>query len=109
MRLADVTPSLTNFILQNEACLPKIISQVILFGSFAKNTARVGSDIDIALVSQESWTFEDRSTVREIFEEFECGSELSFFFTTENNLLSDDKNNANYWIRNEGVSLWNRN
>jgi predicted nucleotidyltransferase len=108
MRLDDVIPNLKEFIEKKTAALPAVLSQVIIFGSYAKGTARVGSDVDIALVAPQSWNFTDRSTVRDIFEDFDCGSELSFFFTTENGLLSDDKNNANYWIRLEGVTLWNR-
>jgi len=109
MRLTDVLPNLTNFIEERADTFPEMLTQVVLFGSFAKGTARVGSDIDIALVSHESWNFEDRYTVRDIFEDFDCGSELSFFFTSENGLESGDKNNANYWIRKEGVQLWKRN
>lgn len=109
MRLADVFPELSKYIAKISKKFPLKLTRVILFGSFAKGTARVGSDVDIALVSRESWTFEDRITARNLFEDFECGAKLSFFYTTENGLNSDSKNDANYWIRTEGATLWNRN
>ncbi|MDR0273154.1 MAG: nucleotidyltransferase domain-containing protein [Clostridiales bacterium] len=106
MRLSDVTPKLTDYINENISALPEFITRIILFGSYARGTARVGSDIDLALVAQNTWTFEDRTSIRNFFEDFDC--ELSFFFTTENGLNSDDKNNANFWIRTEGIELWKR-
>ena len=109
MRLDEIKPALTGFLNEKNNEIPNSLTRVILFGSYAKGTARVGSDIDIALVSQASWGFEDRSTVRNLFEDFEYGEKLSFFFTTETGLESDDINNANFWIRTEGVQLWNRN
>jgi predicted nucleotidyltransferase len=107
--LEKIKPALTGFLNEKNEEIPKNVIQVILFGSYAKGTPRVGSDIDIAIVSQESWSFEDRSAVRHLFDDFDCGDKLSFFFTTENGLESNDINNANFWIRTEGVTLWNRN
>lgn len=109
MRLCDVLPGLSGYIKKNAGAFPAVLTQIIIFGSFAKETARVGSDVDIALVSRQSWTFQDRSDMRDLFEEFDCGANLSFFYTTESGLQSEDKNNANYWIRTEGVVLWKRN
>ena len=109
MRLCDVLPQLTDYVNEKTDAFPKALARVILFGSFAKGTARVGSDIDIALVSRESWSFEDRSFVRNLFDDFDCGAKLSFFYTTEEGLKSDCKNDANYWIRTEGAELWSRN
>jgi hypothetical protein len=109
MRLTDVLPGLSGYINEITADFPAALTRVILFGSFAKGTARVGSDIDIALVSMESWSFENRSFVRHLFDDFDCGAKLSFFYTTESGLESDSKNDANYWIRTEGTELWSRN
>ncbi|MCL1842235.1 MAG: nucleotidyltransferase domain-containing protein [Defluviitaleaceae bacterium] len=106
MRLSEVMPGLAGYINENALKFPANLSRVIIFGSFAKGTARVGSDVDIALVSPETWSFENRSLMREIFENYECGAKLSLFYTTENGLQSDDKNNANFWIRTEGKILW---
>lgn len=106
MKLTEVLPVLSGYINERADSFPKVLTQVILFGSFAKGTARVGSDIDIALVSRESWSFKDRSAVRNIFDDFDCSATLSFFYTTETCLKSDDKNNTNFWISTEGVELW---
>ena len=109
MKLCDVLPGLTGYVNEKTDAFPTALTRVIIFGSFAKGTARVGSDVDIALVSRESWSFENRSFVRDLFDDFDCGAKLSFFYTTEDGLKATSKNDANYWIRTEGAELWSRN
>jgi len=109
MKLDKVVPELSKYIGERSDSFPEMLMQVVLFGSYAKGTARVSSDVDIALISNRTWHLDDKMEAHTVFDDFDPGAELSFFHTTINGLTTDNKNNANYWIREEGVELWRRN
>ena len=109
MRLSDVVPNLTSYILANKGAFPKVLARIVLFGSYARGTARLGSDVDIALVADSPWEHVDRSEIRDVFDEYNPTVSCSLFYTTTDKLeATNDKFDANYWIRKEGILLWER-
>lgn len=108
MELASIVPDLTEYVESRSADFPNALKRVIVFGSFARGTARVGSDVDIALVSESAWEMSDKGVMRDIFDDFAPGVSLSLFYTTLSRLSAGDSRDANYWIREEGVELWRR-
>jgi predicted nucleotidyltransferase len=109
MKLFEVVPNLKNYIVENCIALPDALQRILIFGSFARGEARVGSDVDIALVAQNEWDFRDRHTARHYLENFDPHLTISPFYTTVEKLnTTDDKFDANYWIAREGVLLWER-
>jgi len=109
LKLCEVPDRLRGYIHDNAAGIPHTIDRIILFGSYARGTACVQSDIDIALVAKETWQPKERAAARMLFDDFPCATETSLFFTTDKNLPTCDKRDANYWISREGVTLWHRN
>ena len=108
LELSAVVPSLKDYIAQHSGLFPDALEKIIVFGSFAKGTARVGSDVDIALVSAINWEIADKGIVRDALEDFAPDMHLSLFYTTIERLKADSPNDANYWICKEGVVLWER-
>jgi predicted nucleotidyltransferase len=109
MRLNKVIPELTQYIGEKNLAFPDMLLRIVLFGSYAKGTARINSDIDLALIANRTWDTSDKAEIHTLFDDFDIGAELSFFHTTTSKLDTNSKNNANYWIREEGVELWRRN
>ena len=108
MELASVLPSLTEYVKRQSGDFPDSLEKIIVFGSYARGEAKVGSDIDIALVSNGTWSIPDRGAVRDVLDDFAPELRLGLFYTTNEGLLAEDDRNTNYWIRNEGVELWRR-
>ena len=109
MKLTDVVPNLTDFILNNTEKFPDEINKIILFGSYAKNEQRVSSDVDIALVADETWETLPRCSVRDVFDNFDDNVEISLFFTTSVKIeAAKNVFDANFFIKKEGVLLWER-
>ncbi|MCL2771735.1 MAG: nucleotidyltransferase domain-containing protein [Oscillospiraceae bacterium] len=79
---------------------------MILFGSQAKGTANLMSDVDLAIVCADIDKI-DRLSVAWIVSEFM--TKIDVVYTTEERLNSADKwSDVNYWIKKEGVVLWQR-
>ena len=112
MKLDTVVPSLTAYIAQNYPTLPPTLCKIILFGSFARGTPHVGSDMDIALVAEEPWDFTGKRQAREWFDGFDQTVDISLFYTTDEKIMSitaaGNQFDANYWIAKEGALLWQR-
>lgn len=83
------------------------IDALILFGSQARGTATISSDIDIAVVMNEPLNPEERGCLLSLGDEIDMSLATNLFFTTSdaiNNAVRDlDTNNS---IRKEGVVLW---
>jgi len=109
MNLQDVSPNLIKYIFNMQKQIPAKVEKIILFGSYAKGLQRVGSDVDVALVANSIWERNNKIEVRELFDDFDQSLEVSLFFTTLTNVNNmENKFDANYWIREEGVLLWQR-
>ena len=111
MKLKNVKPELQEFIKKHTELFPKELIEIILFGSYARNEQRVGSDVDLALVFHNSMiaTPKLRAEIREILDNFCDTLELNLFCTDSKAIqTTSDKFDANYWIREEGFSLWAR-
>ncbi|MCL2349891.1 MAG: nucleotidyltransferase domain-containing protein [Defluviitaleaceae bacterium] len=82
-------------------------SSLVLFGSHAKGTAKLSSDIDIAVVESVPLTSLERGILRGIGEEIDERIEVNLFFTTPQ-ALQDAKDvfDTNMYIRDEGLVLW---
>jgi len=87
----------------------KGVEAIILFGSQARGTARVSSDIDIAIVMEESLTPRLRGMLLSLGEDVDPRFEVNLFFTTQKALDSATKVlNTNTHIKKEGVVLWHQ-
>ena len=85
------------------------IESLILFGSQAKDTATLSSDIDIAVVMKTPLSSCDRGELRCIGEDINDSIETNLFFT-----MQEAVNEAtgifdtNKYIREEGIVIWPR-
>lgn len=82
------------------------IKRVYLFGSQARDSATISSDIDIAIVS-ENPSLIDRSSLLCAVDEFD--TKCDFVYTTQD--LIDNANrelDINYSIREEGILVWTK-
>ena len=79
------------------------LKDIILFGSYAKGTASVRSDVDIAIIFKEKITNEIEITkmVKLMKEKFDKDIQMHYF--TEKNFT--DKDNLAKEIKREGISL----
>ncbi len=98
----DVTIPLSEFLRSLHEVYGSKISRVILFGSHAKGTASIHSDIDVAIISKEA--FEEiglAKTTKKIEQHFKVKIQLHFFtlegFSEKNALIQD--------IKNDGIEL----
>ena len=84
------------------------VDAIILFGSQARDTAKLSSDVDIAIIS--SKTLADvRGALREIAEDINDSITVNLFFSSYENLENpSDYFDTNYHIKREGVVLWQR-
>ena len=85
------------------------IDALILFGSQARGTAVVSSDIDIAVVHSAPLTSQERGTLRCLGEDIGIKTEINLFFTTPQ-AIADAEGifDTNKYIREEGVVLWEK-
>ena len=80
------------------------INKVILFGSQARKQARIWSDVDIAIVCDDP-KLVNRRAIRTV-DDFEA--DINFVYTTNENLLTTNIWDVNYYIREDGIELWQR-
>ncbi|NLZ80186.1 MAG: nucleotidyltransferase domain-containing protein [Clostridiales bacterium] len=82
------------------------LSEIILFGSCAKLDIRVGSDIDLLIVTESDIT--DRlfkSQIIDNLDDLESGIEVDPVFATEDTLRKSEQRLFAY-IRKEGIVMW---
>jgi len=108
VKIADVVPNLKNFVASVSHQLPENLDKIIVFGSYARGEARVSSDLDLALVSDGTGIV-DKWAVADVLEDFDKYLKISFFCTNQTKIDTEQhKFNANYWIREEGKLLWEK-
>jgi len=83
------------------------VDALILFGSQAKGTAKISSDIDIAVVTHHPLSPYERGKILSLSEEIDPRFETNLFFTTRT-AIENGKGifDTNKYIREEGVLLW---
>jgi len=85
------------------------VRYIVLFGSEARGEARLLSDIDIAVISDEPLTREERTDIAYPYNEDEPGQVNSrFVFSLTEYLETTNKFDVNYNIREEGVVIYGR-
>jgi len=102
----DVEQYLNEYIKQFKQLDIKV-NALVLFGSQARGTATISSDIDIAVVMEEHLTPLDRGKLLSLGDEVDMRFETNLFFTTRNaveNATGDF--DTNKYIKEEGVVLW---
>jgi predicted nucleotidyltransferase len=83
------------------------VDSLILFGSQARGTATISSDVDIAVVMKGSLTPRERGELVCLGDEIDSNIKTSLFFTTKQALdRADHVFDTNRYIRDEGVVLW---
>ena len=83
------------------------INSLILFGSQAKGTATISSDIDIAVVMDGNLSPLERGKLLSLGDEIDMRFETNLFFTTKNAIETAISNfDTNKYIREEGIVLW---
>ena len=83
------------------------VDSIILFGSQARGTAKISSDIDIAVVMNESLTARERGKLLCLGDEIDEHMVTNVFFTTRQALdKASDVFDTNTYIKEEGVVLW---
>ncbi len=78
---------------------------IVLFGSQARGTAKITSDIDLAIISEVDLTMDKRLEIIEMLEDYPQPMNYQLFFTCVSNLDTDKYFDANYHIKREGVLL----
>ena len=82
------------------------INKIVLFGSHAKGKAQLGSDVDLAFICDDPGSV-NRGLLRYATSNFY--TDFDFVYTTDEKLSSAKKwCDVNYWIREEGIVLWQR-
>ena len=108
MKINEVIGALKQYV-RSQQEYPDSLESMVLFGSFARGDAKVGSDLDIALVTKDGFSRDDKIAVQSLLDDFNDKLEVSLFCTKREKVeTTQDKLNANYWIRKEGVVIWNR-
>ena len=83
------------------------VNALILFGSQAKGTATIASDIDIAVVMEKILTPLDRGKLLSLGDEVDMRFETNLFFTTREAMENATGDfDTNTYIKKEGVVLW---
>ena len=80
------------------------INKVILFGSQARNQARIWSDVDIAIVCDNPKLVNRRAI--NMIDNF--ADDINFVYTTNENLMTKNMWDVNYYIREDGIELWRK-
>jgi predicted nucleotidyltransferase len=82
------------------------ISRVILFGSHARNHNKIWSDIDLAIVCENPQKV-NRAALQFAADNFDI--DIDLVYTTEERIQSSEKfSDVNFWIKKEGVEIWQR-
>lgn len=106
---AQVREKLSQRIQAVESQFPKGLAGIVLFGSHARNQATIRSDVDLACIftTAEAQQREDKPLLMGLFEDTFRYLDIDLFCTTVDKLLhTEKKNDANYWIREEGDVIW---
>ena len=83
------------------------VKALILFGSQARGTAKVTSDVDIAVVMKDNLCHSSRGKLRCLGEDISHHIEANLFFTTQEAIDKAQHHfDTNKYIREEGVVLW---
>jgi len=103
----DVGVFLDKFIKAFETLNIDNVDSLILFGSQARGTALVSSDIDIAVVMTEPLTHRQRGELICLPDEVDDIYDVDLYFTTKVAVdTGDGIFNTNKYIREEGLKLW---
>jgi len=82
------------------------INKIILFGSHAKGKSRLGSDVDLAFIC-DAPDLVNKGSLKYATNDFY--TDFDFVYTTDEKLNTANKwCDVNYWIKKEGVVLWQR-
>ena len=83
------------------------IDSLILFGSQARGTATITSDIDIAVVANGELPPRTRGELMCLADDMDSRFEVNLFFTTRDNIENATEFfDTNSHIKKEGVVLW---
>jgi len=83
------------------------VNSLVLFGSQARNTATISSDIDIAVVMNEDLSHRCRGQLLSLGDEIDPRFDVNLFFTTKSALeCATNGLDTNKNIREEGIILW---
>jgi len=83
------------------------VDSLILFGSQARGTATIVSDIDIAVVTSGTLHPRTRGELMCLADEMDCQFDVNLFFTTRDNIENASEFfDTNSHIKKEGVILW---
>lgn len=83
------------------------VEALILFGSQARDTATISSDIDIAVIMKKPLDAQSRGLLRCLSEDINPHIEVNLFFTTAEALKAPHHHfDTNTYIKEEGIILW---
>ena len=83
------------------------VDSIILFGSQARGTATISSDIDIAVVMNKNLSARERGEIICLGDEINDEYSTNVFFTTKQALTNPSGIfDTNKYIKEEGVVLW---
>jgi len=103
----DVSEFLEKYVAEFKNMGIKNVDSLVLFGSQARDTAKVSSDIDIAVVMSESLNSLERGQLLSLGDDVDMRFETNLFFTTRKALNDAHRDlDTNKYIRDEGVILW---
>jgi predicted nucleotidyltransferase len=109
MYVAEMIPAISDSLEKQKNKIPRGRQQIIVFGSDARGTATLRSDIDLALIyeNEADELREDRAVMHHLLHDVTPLTEVTFFGTTFNKLAEATKpTTANYGIKKEGVVIW---
>ena len=109
MYIAEMIPALSNCLKEQSDNLPNGIKQIIVFGSHARGTATLRSDIDLALVyaNENDEAKSDRAQMHSLLSDILPLTEITLFGTTFNKISNaNEPKTANFGIREEGRVIW---
>ena len=83
------------------------INALVLFGSQARDTATITSDIDIAVIMNDDLSAYDRGELLSLGDDIDMRYDVNLFFTNKSALENASGCfDTNKYIREEGVVLW---
>lgn len=109
MYLVEMIPEIAKTLSAQTDYLPKGIKQIVVFGSHARGTATLRSDIDLALIydNESEETKNDRALIYNLLSDAVPLVEITLFGTTFDKIAKAiEPTTANYGIRKEGVVIW---
>ena len=83
------------------------VNALVLFGSQARSTATISSDIDIAVIMDDDLPPLTRGQLLSLGDEIDMRFDVNLFFTTKDALeCATSSLDTNKYIREEGIMLW---